>query len=78
MYWLIEKSDCEDIVILLKETYIFKMMHTSHPPRKPKPKYGMDLCKALKTMGYTGWSELVPGMHSNVKKFNFLNSISAT
>ena len=54
------------------------MMHTSHPPRKPKPKYGMDLCKALKTMGYTGWSELVPGMHSNVKKFNFLNSISAT
>ena len=38
----------------------------AQPPRKPKPKYGIDLCKALKTMGFNGWSELVPGMYSNL------------
>jgi hypothetical protein len=57
----------------LKQICIFTMdaYVLAQPPRKPKPKYGIDLCKALKTMGFNGWSELVPGMYSNPKVILF-------
>ena len=50
----------------------------NQPPRKPKPKYGIDLCKALKTMGFNGWSELVPGMYSNLNLISCFSSSAKT